>query len=250
MKDHLLENRNIQKLFTLLAVCSENPKPVTAILAETLSSTEEYRFWRNLKDYAIIGKNALEIHDRLVRLGLNNPGRLSVSQVYAAFHELKELRKLIERSEKSIIDGKFDQLDVVHIYWRSYLLNILRRRLLDKILNTDPAKLIKIKELGSPLYGDISDIVHFLDRLASIKEPFPSSGNVSRDYKNITNFNIANCFRIFTADINTKIPQRVFDFDVFDPPFQNIARNMPKGFFCISRKEYDVFVENMGQRGA
>ena len=223
MKGSLLENKNIQKLFTLLSVCCENPKPLSSVLSEILSDTEEYGFWRNLRDYAFIDKNALEIHEHLVKLGMGNLRRISVRQVYAAFSELKELKKLIERSEKSIIEEKFDQLDVVHIDWRSYLLNILRRRLLDKILNIEPAKLVEIKQLGSPVYGDISDIVHFMERLSNIKESYRSSGKASQNHKNITNFNIANCFRIFTVDINTKIPQQVFDFDVFDPPFQNIG---------------------------
>ena len=249
MKDHLLKSKNVQKLFTLLAECGENPKPLAGILSEVLSDTEEYGFWRNLRDYVFIDKDALDIHDHLVRLGTNNPGGLSVNRIYAAFDNLKELRRLIEKSEKSIMDEKFDHLDVVHVDWKSYLLNILRRKLLDKILRIDPAQLVEIKKLRSPAHGDISDIVHFMTGLTKINEPYPLSGRASHDSKNITDFNIANCFMIFTSDINTKIPQRVSYFDVFDPPFQNIARNI-NGFFCISRKDYDAFVKNMEKQGA
>ena len=241
MRDSVIGNRNVQKIFTLLSVCVANQRPLTDVLAESVTETAEYKLWRKRKDYEFVNDTARRIREELEELGVDNLKDLTVQQVYSTYPQLQEIKKLVDRTEKSIDDGTFESLDIVHLDWRGYLLKIARRRLLPKIEGVNGSGVLDMKRLKSPENGSVIDIVGFIKVLSGISEP-----NTTRE--NITNFHIANCFRIFTEPVVTEIPQRAeYHYDAFDPPFQNVAKNIPEGFFCISQLDYDNFAKKFHQ---
>jgi hypothetical protein len=241
MKGNVVGNRNVQRLFTLLGACSKNHQPLTHVLAEDLAGAEEYKLWTARKEYEFINDKAKKIRRELEEFGVDNLMALSVQQVYSAYPGLQEIKKLVDRTETSITDDSLEALDIVHQEWRDYLLKVARRMLLSKIKKGNISDLIGRKELKSPETGSVTEIVNFINALSTINE-----SNASRE--NITNFHIANCFKVFTEPVITEVPRRPesLRYDEFDPPFQNVARNIPTGFFCVSSYEYSLLVRPLG----